>query len=166
MELALITAFHKIMKELEDSQLRFFICGFACYMNDASKFNSKTFLINSRYIPLFEFCFLETGGSIYNYRGNYAYSQEYSNLEDRLEAKAKVREYTENMLESNAINVAKILTKLFEDKLGKKTAEISVDSIEYVYNGRTSIKFRVYILGDIDQANIIQYMINAESTTR
>lgn len=165
MELALITAFHKIMKELEDSQLRFFICGFACCMNDASKFNSKTFLINSRHIPLFEFCFLETGGSIYNYKGNYNYNQKYEKLIDRVEAGDEVREYTQNILKSNAADVAKILTKLFEDKLGKKTAEISVDSIEYVYNGGTSIKFRVDILGDIDKANIIQYMINAKSTT-
>lgn len=150
------------MKELEDSQLRFFICGFAAYMNSAVGFNSKTFLINSKHISLFEFCYLEIGNSIYNYRGNYIYNQEYINLEDRLEAKAKVREYTQNILKSNAADIARILTKLFQDKLEKKTAEISVDSIEYLYNGGTSIKFRVYILGDINEANIIQYMINAE----
>ena len=153
------------MKELEDSQLRFFICGFANYMYDEAKAGSKTFIINSRHIPLFEFCFLEMGDSIYNYRGNYIYDQEYPNLADRLMAKDKVREYTQNILKSNSFDVARILTKLFEDKLGKKTAEISVDSMYYVDRGAVSVKFRVDILGDIDEANIIQYMINAKSTT-
>ena len=153
------------MKELEDSQLRFFICGFADYMHGSTKFHSKTFLISSRHTPLFEFCFLEIGDTIYNYKGNYNYNQKYEKLIDRVKAGDEVREYTQNILKSNAVDVAKILTKLFEDKLGNKTAEISVDSIEYVYNGGTSIKFRVDILGDIDKANTIQYMINAESTT-
>jgi hypothetical protein len=146
------------MEELEtslmNSKLRFFICSFASLVQRNSRILSRFKILSCR-LPLFDICLIDFANLSYQYRGNYTYGEEFL---DRELLRIGIVEYTDEVFNLNSENLIKVLNKVFEDKYGTATVEVSRD------DSYDSLTLRVAVIGDVNNSNIIKFMIkNSEN---